>query len=287
MSKKINLTTFANLISILKIKDNWKINEIINKANINYDELLYFLNILSDIYSVNGEYYFDFELDTINNNLTLNISDEFYEFETITDLELFKIYTLINTIEADLSFETLSKKDFTKFNNILKELFNLFDLLDDTKSENKNIILNQKTMIEYIKLGNIHREIYEIEPLLISSNNDGSILEAYDLVDKKIKTFLINRIVSVSDNLNKSSKKKKANNELEVIFNVIDIKLLKKLNNYEYKKNDNIYISVFRNKNIAIEFFIENFQATKVISPDTVKVGVMKRIESIQKILKE
>ena len=44
-------------------------------------------------------------------------------------------------------------------------------------------------------------------------------------------------------------------------------------------------ISKFRNKNIAVEFFIENFDTAKIISPDLVKVDVMKRIKSIKKLL--
>ena len=35
----------------------------------------------------------------------------------------------------------------------------------------------------------------------------------------------------------------------------------------------------------AIEFFIENFISANVISPDTVKVDVMNRVESIRTLL--
>ena len=73
---------------------------------------------------------------------------------------------------------------------------------------------NQKSTIEYIKLGNTESNIYEIEPLLITSNQDGSVLEAIDINDKKVKTFLINRIISVNNKLNKISKSKKENNEI-------------------------------------------------------------------------
>ena len=128
MSKNINLTTFANLISIIKLKNEWNLIRLAEKANINNDELIYLLNILSDIFSINGEYYFDFELDTTNNKVTFNNSEEIYYLETITDLELFKIYTLLNSIDIDLTFENISKKDLNIFNKSLKELFNLYDL---------------------------------------------------------------------------------------------------------------------------------------------------------------
>jgi len=285
MSKQINLKTLGNLLSILRLKEDWKINDLIDNANIEYDDLIYFLNILSEIYSKNGEYFFDFDLDTINNKISFNNSNEFHNLETITDLELFKIYTLINTIDINISFHNISKKDLTVFNKTLKDIFNLYDLEENIDPQNKKIILNQKTMIEYIKLGNNKSDIYEIEPLLITSNKDGSVLEAIDLNDKKVKTFIINRIININDKLNILPNSKKKNTEIEVAFNLTDENLLKKLNNYKHKKNKNSYLATFRNKDIAIEFFIENFDTAKVISPDIVKVEVMKRINSIKKLL--
>ncbi len=285
MSKQINLKTLGNLISILRLKEDWKIDDLIDKANIEYDDLIYFLNILSEIYSKNGEYFFDFDLDTINNKILFNNSNEIHKLETITDLELFKIYTLINTIDINISFQNISKKDLTVFNKTLKNIFNLYDLEEYIDQQNKKIILKQKTMIKYIKLGNSKSDIYEIEPLLITSNTDGSVLEAIDLNDKKVKTFIINRIININDKLNILPDSKKQNTEMEVAFNLIDENLLKKLNNYKHKKNSNSYIATFRNKDIAIEFFIENFDTAKVISPDIVKVEVMKRINSIKKLL--
>jgi len=285
MSKQINLKTLGNLISIIRLKDEWKIDELIDNANIKYDDLIYFLNVLSEIYSKNGEYFFDFDLDTINNKISFNNSNEFHNLETITDLELFKIYTLMNTIDIYISFQNITKKDLTIFNKTLKDIFNLYDLEENIDNQNKKIMLNQKTMIEYIKLGNNKSHIYEIEPLLITSNKDGSVLEAIDINDKKVKTFIINRIININDKLNISTNLKKKNTEIEVAFNLIDNNLLKKLNNYKHKKNNNSYLATFRNKDIAIEFFIENFHTAKVISPDIVKVGVMKRINSIKKLL--
>ena len=285
MNKVINLNTLANLISVIRLKNEWKINDLLDKANINYDDLIYFLNILSEIYSKNGEYFFDFELDTINNKLAFNNSSDFLDIETITDLELFKIYTLLNNIDIDLSFENISKIDLKKFKNILKNSFNLFNFDEESEENTKKIKLNNKTFIEYIKLGDSESNTYEIEPLIIKSNNDGSILEALDVEDNKLKTFLINRIVSVNDNLNKTRILKKENKEIEVIFQIIDKNLLQNINNYKNKNNKNEYSSNFRNKNIAVEFFLENFNAARVISPDEVKVDVMKRIKSIKKLI--
>ena len=79
------------------------------------------------------------------------------------------------------------------------------------------------------------------------------------------------------------SRKKNTHNDIEVKFELKDESLLLKIN--EIKKQQNTYVVKFRNKNIAIEFFIENFTSARVISPNIVKVEVMKRVNSIRKLL--
>ena len=283
MVKKINLTKVGNFISIIKLQQIWTIDELLKKVDINYDELLYLLTILSDIYSKNGEYFFDFDIDAENNKLHFNNTSVINDMETVTDLELFKVYTIINIINLDLNIDTLTKNDINSFSKILKDAFKIYDLENENQIDSKNINLNTVTTIEYIKLGNDKPEFYDVEPLLITSNLEGSVLEALDINDSKIKTFLINRIISIGEDINKKSKQKYNKNEIEVIFDVKDDSVLLKLN--KYKKKEKFYVAKFRNKNIAIEFFIENFISANVISPDTVKVDVMNRVESIRALL--
>ena len=283
MVKKINLKKVGNFISIIKLQQIWTIDELLKKVDINYDELLYLLTILSDIYSKNGEYFFDFDIDAENNKILFNNTSVINDMETVTDLELFKVYTLINIINLDLNIDTLTKNDINSFSKILKDAFKIYDLENENEIDSKNINLNTVTTIEYIKLGNDKPEFYDVEPLLITSNLEGSVLEALDINDSKIKTFLINRIISIGDDINKKSKQKYNQNDIDVIFDVKDDSVLLKLN--KYKKKEKLYIAKFRNKNIAIEFFIENFISAKVISPDTVKVDVMNRVESIRALL--
>ena len=283
MVKKINLTKVGNFISIIKLQQIWTIDELLKKVNINYDDLLYLLTILSDIYSKNGEYFFDFDIDAENNKILFNNTSVINDLETVTDLELFKIYTLINIINLDLNIDTLTKNDINSFSKILKDAFKIYDLENENQIDSKNINLNTVTTIEYIKLGNDIPEFYDVEPLLITSNLEGSVLEALDINDSKIKTFLINRIISIGDDLNKKSKQKYKQNDIDVIFDVKDDSVLLKLN--KYKKKEKLYVAKFRNKNIAIEFFIENFTSANVISPDIVKVDVMNRVESIRALL--
>ena len=283
MVKKINLTKVGNFISIIKLQQIWTIDELLKKVDINYDELLYLLTILSDIYSKNGEYFFDFDIDAENNKILFNNTSVINDMETGTDLELFKVYTLINIINLDLNIDTLTKNDINSFSKILKDAFKIYDLENENQIDSKNINLNTVTTIEYIKLGNDKPEFYDVEPLLITSNLEGSVLEALDINDSKIKTFLINRIISIGDDINKKSKQKYNQNDIDVIFDVKDNSVLLKLN--KYKKKEKLYVAKFRNKNIAIEFFIENFTSANVISPDIVKVDVMNRVESIRALL--
>ena len=283
MVKKINLRKVGNFISIIKLQQIWTIDELLKKVDINYDELLYLLTILSDIYSKNGEYFFDFDIDAENNKILFNNTSVINDMETVTDLELFKVYTLINIINLDLNIDTLTKNDINSFSKILKDAFKIYDLENENQIDSKNINLNTVTTIEYIKLGNDKPEFYDVEPLLITSNLEGSVLEALDINDSKIKTFLINRIISIGDDINKKSKQKYNQNDIDVIFDVKDDSVLLKLN--KYKKKEKLYVAKFRNKNIAIEFFIENFISANVISPDTVKVDVMNRVESIRALL--
>ena len=283
MVKKINLTKVGNFISIIKLQQIWTIDELLKKVDINYDELLYLLTILSDIYSKNGEYFFDFDIDAENNKILFNNTSVINDMETVTDLELFKVYTLINIINLDLNIDTLTKNDINSFSKILKDAFKIYDLKNENQIDSKNINLNTVTTIEYIKLGNDKPEFYDVEPLLITSNLEGSVLEALDINDSKIKTFLINRIISIGDDINKKSKQKYNQNDVDVIFDVKDDSVLLKLN--KYKKKEKLYVAKFRNKNIAIEFFIENFTSANVISPDIVKVDVMNRVESIRALL--
>ena len=283
MVKKINLTKVGNFISIIKLQQIWTIDELLKKVDINYDELLYLLTILSDIYSKNGEYFFDFDIDAENNKILFNNTSVINDMETVTDLELFKVYTMINIINLDLNIDTLTKNDINSFSKILKDAFKIYDLENENQIDSKNINLNTVTTIEYIKLGNDKPEFYDVEPLLITSNLEGSVLEALDINDSKIKTFLINRIISIGDDINKKSKQKYNQNDIDVIFDVKDDSVLLKLN--KYKKKEKLYVAKFRNKNIAIEFFIENFTSANVISPDIVKVDVMNRVESIRALL--
>ena len=84
MSKKINLTTIGNLISLIKLNQIWKIDELLEKANIDYEELLYLLTILSNIFTKNGDYFLDFDLNFENNKISFTSSTDIFEKKVVS-----------------------------------------------------------------------------------------------------------------------------------------------------------------------------------------------------------
>ena len=279
MNKKLKLKDFTFLINIIKDQDNWNIQDLADKLTVDLDTLLYMLNIMSEVYSVNGESFINFDLDLSKNNITFDYSIELKDLETITDFELFKIYNIL--ISQDKIFiKNINKNDLSFLIDTL-EIF--FDEKSNINQDNYlSIFLENKVNIEYIKLGRKNPGIYSIKPLSISNNADGNVLEAIDLVDNKIKTFLVNRILSVGDlDLNKSTKEDKTKN-IEVKFNIYSEKSISKLNKDKIKMSNEIYIYIFRDYYVAMEFFLENFKDVEILSPENLKNEFDEKINKLR-----
>lgn len=268
MNKKLKLQDFTFLINIIKDQDNWNIQDLADKLTVDLDTLLYMLNIMSEVYSVNGESFINFDLDLSKNNITFDYSIELKDLETITDFELFKIYNILIS-QDKIYIKNINKNDLSFLTDTL-EIF--FDEKSNINQDNYlSIFLENEVNIEYIKLGRKNPGIYSIKPLSISNNADGNVLEAIDLVDNKIKTFLVNRILSVGDlDLNKSTKEDKTKN-IEVKFNIYSEKSISKLNKDKIKMSNEIYIYIFRDYYVAMEFFLENFKDVEILSPENLK----------------
>ena len=268
MNKKLKLQDFTFLINIIKDQDNWNIQDLADKLTVDLDTLLYMLNIMSEVYSVNGESFINFDLDLSKNNITFDYSIELKDLETITDFELFKIYNILIS-QDKIYIKNINKNDLSFLTDTL-EIF--FDEKSNINQDNYlSIFLENEVNIEYIKLGRKNPGIYSIKPLSISNNADGNVLEAIDLVDNKIKTFLVNRILSVGDlDLNKSTKEDKTKN-IEVKFNIYSEKSISKLNKDKIKMSNEIYIYTFRDYYVAMEYFLENFKDVEILSPENLK----------------
>ena len=279
MNNKLKLQDFTFLINVIKNQKIWNIPELVNKLNTDVNTLIYMLNIMSEVYSVNGENFIDFDIDLTKNIVSFDYSVELKDLETITDFELFKIYNL------------MISKDKININNIKKaDLDFLIDTLemffDEKGSINKDdylsIFLDNEINIEYMKIGRSKLGTYSIKPISLSNNADGNVLEAIDLLDNKVKTFLVNRILSVDDiDLSKSKEKDKSKN-IDVKFNIYSEKSISKLNKDKLKVNDDIYSYLFRDYYVALEYFFENFKDVEIVSPKNLKDEIDKSINKLK-----
>ena len=278
MKNKLQLQDFTFFINILKDSNKWKIDDLTKKLGKDIETIVYMLNIMSEIYSVNGENFIDFEIDSSENLIFFEYSSTFKELNTITDFELFKIYNLLKS-NQNLNIQNINKKDY---NNFLKILDTYFDEKSNIEFEdNLSIHLLTDINIEYLKIGYDNPKTYSIKPISISNNQDGNVLEAIDLIDNKVKTFLINRIIEVNElNLISSSNKEKINS-IEVKFKYKNENFSNKLDKDNTFFKDGLCIYTFRDFNVALEFFFEHFQELQIVSPNKLKIEFNKRIKNL------
>lgn len=278
MKNKLQLQDFTFFINILKDSNKWKIDDLTKKLGKDIETIVYMLNIMSEVYSVNGENFIDFEIDSSENLIFFEYSSTFKELNTITDFELFKIYNLLKS-NQNLNIQNINKKDYKNFSKIL-------DMYFDEKSniefeDNLSIHLLTDINIEYLKIGYDDPKTYSIKPISISNNQDGNVLEAIDLIDNKVKTFLINRIIEVNElNLISSSNKEKINS-IEVKFKYKNENFSNKLDKDNTFFKDGLCIYTFRDFNVALEFFFEHFQELQIVSPNKLKIEFNKRINHL------
>ena len=278
MKNKLQLQDFTFFINILKDSNKWNIDDLTKKLGKDIETIVYMLNIMSEVYSVNGENFIDFEIDSSENIIFFEYSSTFKELNTITDFELFKIYNLLKS-NQNLNIQNINKKDYKNFSKIL-------DMYFDEKSNiefeaNLSIHLLTDINIEYLKIGYDYPKTYSIKPISISNNQDGNVLEAIDLIDNKVKTFLINRIIEVNElNLISSSNKEKINS-IEVKFKYKNENFSNKLDKDNTFFKDGLCIYTFRDFNVALEFFFEHFQELQIVSPNKLKIEFNKRINNL------
>ena len=278
MKNKLQLQDFTFFINILKDSNKWNIDDLTKKLGKDIETIVYMLNIMSEVYSVNGENFIDFEIDSSENVIFFEYSSTFKELNTITDFELFKIYNILKS-NQNLNIQNINKEDY---NNFLKILDMYFDEKSNIEFEdNLSIHLLTDINIEYLKIGYDDPKTYSIKPISISNNQDGNVLEAIDLIDNKVKTFLINRIIEVNElNLISSSNKEKINS-IEVKFKYKNENFSNKLDKDNTFFKDGLCIYTFRDFNVALEFFFEHFQELQIVSPNKLKIEFNKRINNL------
>jgi hypothetical protein len=272
-------------LSLVQNKEKWNLNNLVKKLNIEERDLLYILSVITDIYSQDGELLIDYEYDDKKQELLFNINPSLKNIIQINDGELFNLIFLLtsNSIFKEL---VKNNSDIEEFYNVVSPYFNLEILEESNDGIFENLTFFEENIISYIKLGSTQETFYRIQPILLTTNSDGIILEAIDLNEEKSKTFLLNRIV---DSLSiEGFRESKKSNKIDIVmkFTYSNEKVLADINkdNYQLKNN---YVEVkFYSKSNAINFVIKNYENIDIISPQFLINEFKNRNDKLKKKLK-
>ena len=283
MSKKIDLQLIMNVLSLVQNKEKWNLPNLSKKLNIKEKEIFYVLSVVTDIYSQQGELLIDYEYDDKNQELLFNINPSLKNIIQINDGELFNLIFLLssNSIYKEL---IKNNSDVEEFFNVVSPYFNL-EILQDNDGVFENLSFFEENIISYIKLGSTQAAFYRIQPILLTTNNDGIVLEAIDLNDEKLKTFLLNRIV---DSLSiEDFRESKKSNKIEIImkFKHTNEKVLSDINKNDYQLKDKYVEAKFYSESNALNFIIKNYEYIEIMSPQSLINEFKRRKDKLKKKL--
>ena len=285
MNKKLNLEMAINILSLIQSNEKWNIDDLINQLGIKKKELIYLLSIVTDIYSQHGELLIDYEYNEENQEFLFNINSSIQNVTQINDGELFNIYFLLstNSIYKQLIIEN---KDVKEFYDVLSNYFNI-DIFDNNNNENiGDITFFEENVISYIKLGTLRENLYRIQPISLTTNSDGIVLEAIDLDDETYKTFLLNRIIDVFDNAEFKDNKKTKRSIIELKFNFEKETVLNGFNQKNIKVKGRQAILTFYSESNAINFALNHFNDIEIITPQSIANEISIRKTKLIKKLK-
>ena len=269
MNKKLNLEMAINILSLIQSNEKWNIDDLIDQLGIKKKELIYLLSIVTDIYSQHGELLIDYEYNEENQEFLFNINSSIQNVTQINDGELFNIYFLLstNSIYKQLIIEN---KDVKEFYDVLSNFFNI-DIFDNNNNENiGDITFFEENVISYIKLGTLRENLYRIQPISLTTNSDGIVLEAIDLDDETYKTFLVNRIVEVFKDIEYSTIKKEKDSTIDLKFKFEDEKVLNGINQKNIIAKESQAIVTFYSESNALNFALDNFNEIEILSPQSI-----------------
>tara|TARA_B100001778_G_C18540885_1_gene608221 strand:- start:247 stop:1107 length:861 start_codon:yes stop_codon:yes gene_type:complete len=285
MNKKLNLEMAINILSLIQSNEKWNIDDLINQLGIKKKELIYLLSIVTDIYSQHGELLIDYEYNEENQEFLFNINSSIKNVTQINDGELFNIYFLLstNSIYKQLIIEN---KDVKEFYDVLSNFFNI-DIFDNNNNENiGDITFFEENVISYIKLGTLRENLYRIQPISLTTNSDGIVLEAIDLDDETYKTFLLNRIIDVFDNTEFKNNKKTKRSIIELKFNFEKETVLNGFNQKNIKVKGRQAIVTFYSESNALNFALNHFNDIEIITPQSIANEISIRKTKLIKKLK-
>ena len=284
MSKKIDLQLVMSTLSLIQNKEKWNINNLAQKLNIEDKDLFYILSVITDIYSQHGELLIDYEYDDKKQELLFSFNPSLKNIIQINDGELFNLIFLLtsNSIFKEL---VKNNSDIEEFYNVVSPYFNLEILEESNDGIFENLTFFEENIISYIKLGSTQETFYRIQPILLTTNNDGIVLEAIDLNEEKSKTFLLNRIV---DSLSiEDFRESKKSNKMEVVmkFTYSNEKVLTDINQNDYQLKDKYVEAKFYSESNALNFIIKNYEYIEIMSPQSLINEFKRRKDKLKKKL--
>jgi len=282
MNKKLNIKFIQSFLKTIKNKPLWLIDKLLLELEISEKELFYVLTIISDIYTTSGETFIDYEINEDRKEIKFNLSENVSEFLSINDGELFNIYFLLST-DANLLSLQEENKSIKEFSNILA---NYFTLESTDYEEPLRLAFNdQLNVIEYIKLGSTNSIYYKIKPITLKSNSDGIILEALDVDENLIKSFLVARIVNITDDSEYLESSKIKTNSIKVEFDLLDENFLNKLGSRIYKCVEGKLHMEFYSYENALDYAIKNLLFLQVAAPSELLNDINIRKNNLMEML--
>ena len=282
MNKRLNIKFIQSFLKTIKNKPLWLIDNLLLELEISEKELFYILTIVSDIYTTSGDTFIDYEINEDKKEINFNLSENVSEFLSINDGELFNIFFLLST-DANLQSLQEENKSIKDFSNILA---NYFTLESTDNDEPLRLPFNdQLNVIEYIKLGSTNSIFYKIKPITLKSNSDGIILEAFDVDENLIKSFLVERIVNITDDSEYLESSKIKTNTIKVEFDLLDENFLNKLGSRIYKcVEGKLYMEFYSYEN-ALDYAIKNLLFLEVVAPSDLLNDINKRKNNLMEML--
>ena len=284
MSKKLNLETLIYILSLIQSNEKWSIDTLTEQLGITEKELFYLLSIITDIYSQHGELLIDFEYDELKREFLFNLNSSIKNVTQINDGQLFNLYFLLSTNSIYKQLIT-ENKDIKQFYDVLSKYF-ILEIFDNDNTEHiDHLTFFEENIISYIKLGTVEEFLYRIQPISLTTNNDGIVLEAIDLDDQTLKTFLINRIVDIFYNVDYINNKKVNVSSVDLKFNFENEKVLNSLNHKNINLIDNQATVKFYSEAHALNYAVNHFNEIEILAPQSIvnKISIRKK-ELIKKL---
>ena len=256
-------------LELVKLQPKWDISElckILDIENIDFD---YIVSTLSEIY-ISNDFDLLIDIEIVQNEINIEFNSSFEDTQFISDNELINLYKFLNEANPESLEIFIDSKNLNIFLKTLSEYISLSSESINNIDYKENIIDDEEIVIDYSPIGETRSYKYHINPISLVKNNEGVALLAFDINEKKPKTFLIQRIYNISKGIIDFSNI--ARNDKNEIY-ILNFKFLENkssligINKDSIKENKQGCYSIdFRNRLSAVEFYKKNIFNIKVVN---------------------